>query len=370
MKISKIAVWHLNLPLSKPYWLSGGRLKFEKLDSTIVRIDSDEGLHGWGESCPWGETYLPAFGGGARAAIELLAPTLLGENPVQIEKLNRLMDVNLPGHLYAKSAIDMACWDIIGKKAGLPLCDLLGGRATDYVLTNSSISTGTPEEMNGYIADARARGYTVHSAKVGGPDVSKDIERIEAIAAALPSKEKVTFDVNRAWTSGTAIEVMNRVAGVANSWFEQPCETFNQCLHVRRNTRQPILLDECMHTMNDHILAYKEGACEGVKVKPNRLGGITKCKQVRDFGISVGWQMHIEDVGGTVLADTATMHLAQSTPIENQLASWIAHDHLVDDIAPGQGARNVNGKTSAPDLPGIGVEPELDLLAEPVAVYA
>ena len=122
--------------------------------------------------------------------------------------------------------------------------------------------------------------------------------------------------------------------------------------------------------MNDHILAHKEGACEGVKVKPNRLGGITKCKQVRDFGISVGWQMHIEDVGGTVLADTATMHLAQSTPIENQLASWIAHDHLVDDIAPGQGSRNINGKTTAPDLPGIGVEPEADLLGQPLRIYS
>jgi len=263
----------------------------------------------------------------------------------------------------------MACWDILGKVAGLPVCDLLGGREAGPVLTNSSISNGTPEAMLALIADARGRGYRVHSCKVGGDDIAGDIARIEAIAGTLPAGEKVTFDVNRAWLPANAIEVMNAVAGIANGWFEQPCETLEECHHVRAHTRQPIMLDECLHNMADHIRANRLGACEGVKVKPNRLGGLTRARQVRDFGLSVGWRMHVEDVGGTVLADTAAIHLAQSTPASHRHASWIGHDHLVDDIAPDQGARNVDGATTAPDLPGLGVEPELDRLGEPCAVF-
>ena len=370
MKIAGITVWHLDLPLSKPYWLSGGRLKFERLDSTIVRIDTDDGPSGWGEGCPWGSTYLPAFGHGIRAGIEELARALLGQDPRKLDVLNRTMDVALPGHPYIKAAIDIACWDILGKTAGLPLCDLLGGRDGDAVLTNSSISNGTPEEMVALIADARARGYTVHSCKVGGTDPAADIARIEAVMSGLPASERITFDVNRAWTPAVAVEVMNVVAGVAPGWYEQPCETMEQCIHVRHNTRQPIMLDECLHTMGDHVHAHGAGACEGVKVKPNRLGGLTRARQIRDFGVSVGWQMHLEDVGGTVLADTAAIYLAQSTPQANRLASWIGHDHLVEDIAPGQGSRNDQGTTVAPDLPGLGVTPDLEKLGEPVAVYA
>ena len=369
MRIAAIAVWRLDLPLRRPYRLSGGRLGVERLDSTVVRLATDEGLHGWGESCPWGATYLPAFGRGVRAGIEELAPTLLGLDPRRIDVASRAMDAALPGHPYVKSAIDMACWDILGRSAELALCDLLGGREAGAVAANSSIPTGAPEAMAEGVAAARAAGYRVHSCKVGGTDAARDIARIRAVTAALEEGERVTFDANRAWTPALAVEVMNRVAGEAPGWFEQPCETLDQCLHVRRRTRQPIVLDECLHSFGDHIAAHGAGACEGVKVKPARLGGFAQARRARDFGVSVGWRMHVEEVGGTVLADTAAIHLAQSTPESHRMASWLAHEHLACDIAPGQGARNDNGWTSAPDLPGIGVEPEPDRLGEPVAVY-
>ena len=98
MKISRITVWQMDLPLSHPYFLSGGRLRFDRLDSTFVRIDTDEGLNGWGEACPWGHTYLPAHGPGVRAGIETIAPAMIGLDPRGIDHLNAVMDVTLPGH--------------------------------------------------------------------------------------------------------------------------------------------------------------------------------------------------------------------------------------------------------------------------------
>jgi L-alanine-DL-glutamate epimerase-like enolase superfamily enzyme len=369
MKISRIQVWQLDLPLTEPYFLSGGRLKFEQLDSTFIRIETDDGLHGWGEACPWGHTYLPAHGPGIRAGLATMAPTLVGQDPCGLDALNRLMDVTLPGHPYVKSGVEMACWDILGKRAGLPLWKLFGSGAENppEVLVNSSIPTGTPDQMLAKIEQAAGKGYTTHSAKVGGDDVNQDIERIEAISAGLKPGHKVTFDVNRAWTPGVAIQVLNSVS--ARDWVEQPCETLAECAHVASRVTNPIMLDECMHTFADHLQAWKLGACEGVKVKPNRLGGLTRARQVRDLGIQLGWQMHVEDVGGSVLADTAALHLAASTPQKNRLASWLCHYHLAVDPAPGQGARNCGGSARLPSLPGIGVEPDLTMLGEPVAEY-
>jgi L-alanine-DL-glutamate epimerase-like enolase superfamily enzyme len=368
VKITGIEVWQLDLPLSKPYWLSGGRLKFEQLDSTFVRIDTDAGVSGWGEGCPWGHTYLPAHGGGIRAALDLLAPALIGQNPLALDHINALMDTQLPGHLYAKAALDIACWDILGKASGQPLYRLLGAPEPAAVAINSSISTGTPEEMVALILDASAQGYRTHSAKIGGSDIALDLARMDAIADALPTGEAVTFDINRAWTPGHAVEVLN--SSRARGWIEQPCQTMDQCLHVAKRVRQPIMLDECLSSFDDHLQAWKLGACEGVKVKPNRLGGLTRCRQVRDFGVSVGWAMHIEDVGGSALADTVALHLAASTPEANRLASWLSHAHLAVDPCPGQGARNLDGLARVPDLPGHGVTPDLSILGAACASYS
>ncbi|MER9177534.1 mandelate racemase/muconate lactonizing enzyme family protein [Mesorhizobium sp. M0955] len=367
MKITSITVWQVDLPLSKPYWLSGGRLRFDKLDSTFVRIDTDEGISGWGEGCPWGNTYLPAHGPGIRAGIETIAPSLLGQDPCALDAINRTMDVALPGHLYVKSALDMACWDILGHVSGMPLWRLLGGDKADPVAVNSSISTGSNDEMIALIREAYEHGYRTHSAKVGGSDPVVDISRIAAIEAALRPDETVTYDVNRAWVPAVAVQVLNNVA--LRGWVEQPCETLAQCAQVASRVKQPIMLDECLHTFQDHLDAWKLGACEGVKVKPNRVGGLTKARQIRDFGVSVGWQMHLEDLGGSALADTAAIHLASSTPRENRLASWLCHHHLAVDPVPGQGARNVKGYATPPSAPGLGVSPDANRLGAPVSTF-
>ena len=174
MRIVRITVWQKDLPLEKPYWLSGGRLKFETLDSTFLRIETDQGLTGWGEGCPWGNTYLPAHGPSIRASIETLAPALLGLDPRKLGHVEQAMDLELPGHLYAKAPLDMACWDIAGQAAGRPIADMLGGRYDTTTPIASSISTGTPEEVLAEVQRYRDRGYSVHSVKIGA-DVAADI---------------------------------------------------------------------------------------------------------------------------------------------------------------------------------------------------
>ncbi len=366
MKISRIRVYQVELPLAKPYRLSGGRLLFERLDSTIVEMETDAGTVGWGEGCPWGSTYLPAFPGGIRAGLEELAPQIIGHDPRRIDRINQTLDTALPGHPYIKSALDMACWDILGKFTGLPVCELLGGRVAGDVTLHSSISTGTPEQMLGYLADARAKGYRTHSCKIGA-DVAQDIARIRTIDGELPAGESITYDVNRAWLPDEAVRVMNAVRGV-DAYFEQPCETFEECLKVRRATAQPIILDESIQSFPDLVRAHETGACEAIGLKVGRVGGLTKARRMRDFCMALGIRMNIEETGGSEIADTAAMHLAQATPDTHRRATWLCHDMLTVSVAEG-GARNLGGISQAPDAPGLGITPKHDVLGEPVAVY-
>ena len=167
----------------------------EVFDSTIVKVETDAGLTGVGEVCPLGPFYLPAYAEGVRAGIRELGPHLIGEDPTQLLPLNRIMDAVLKGHPYVKSALDMACWDVLGQASGQPVCELLGGRFGDDFVLYRAISQCTPEEMASNVAEYRAEGYTRFQLKVGGdPDV--DIERIEAVSEQIQAGEKLVADAN------------------------------------------------------------------------------------------------------------------------------------------------------------------------------
>ena len=369
MKITRISVFQKDLNLSRPYSLSGGRLSFKRIDSTFVRIETDENIHGWGEACPWGVTYLPAHGKGIRAVIDEIGHLLIGLDPRRSNHIDRTMDLALPGHLYGKAALDIACWDIRAKAANLSVVDALGGRFDESTPIASSVSTNAPEDMMVEIDRYRAMGYHVHSAKVGA-DVDMDIKRIRYMAEHQNPGELIFYDVNRAWLPAEAIQVMNATSDLP-IMFEQPCETLDQCAVVRTQTTQVISIDERLESFEDMLRIQGQRIGEVVNIKLNRVGGLTKAVKLRDFCLNTGIKMLTMDTGGTVLADTVVQHFAQSIPRESRLGTWLCHDLLdaAAEVAPGQGSRNQSGLTSAPDLIGIGVEPELALLGDPIAVY-
>ncbi|MCA8995269.1 MAG: mandelate racemase, partial [Planctomycetaceae bacterium] len=211
MKIKRIKVHQVDLPLREgSYHWSGGK-SVSVFDSTIVGIETDEGLVGWGEVCPLGPFYLPAFGAGARAGIRELGPHLIGSSPLEITRLNQRMDAALKGHPYVKSAIDMACWDLLGKAAGMPVCELLGGRYGDDVILYRAISQETPEAMAAKVAGYREEGYRRFQLKVGCRDVDLDIARIRAVAAELKSGDILVADANTGWLKHEALRVCRGV---------------------------------------------------------------------------------------------------------------------------------------------------------------
>ena len=367
MKITRIAVFHVELPLEHPYWLSGGRLKFEQLDATLVRIDTDAGITGWGEGTPWGHTYVPAHGPGIRAGIETMAPFVLGLDPRKVLEVERAMDTALPGHLYAKSPVDMACWDIAGQAAGLPIADLMGGGSRTPRPIASSVGAKTVDETRAVMDRYRQRGYVAHSVKIGG-DVERDIARIRDVEQIRLPGELVLYDVNRGWTRQQAIRVM-RATEDLQVMFEQPCETLDDIAAIRSKHAAPVSVDETLVTLQDATRIARDGLAEVFGIKLNRVGGLTKAARMRDVALAHGIDMFVMATGGSVLADTEALHLAATIPDQNCHAVWACQDMLTVDIAGGRGPRNTGGHLHLPETPGLGVHPDQDMLGDPVAVY-
>ena len=366
MKIASITVYQASLPLEHPYWLSGGRLKFEVLDATLVKLETDEGLIGWGEGTPWGHTYVPAHGPGIRAGIETMAPFLLGLNPQKVLEVERAMDLSLPGHLYAKSPIDMACWDIAGQAAGLPIADLMGGGSRTPAPIASSVGAKTVDETREVLARYRDRGYWVHSVKVGG-DVDQNIERIQDVETHRPTKERILYDANRGFTRQQALRVMQ----ATEQWkvmFEQPCETLDDIAAIRPLHSAPVSVDECLVTLQDATRVARDGIAEVFGIKLNRVGGLTKASRIMDISLAHGIDIFVMATGGSVLADTEALHLAATIPDDNMLGVWACQDMITAEIADGAGPRATKGHLHLPEQPGLGVHPQESTLTK-VARY-
>lgn len=367
MKITRITVYQTDLPLEHPYWLSAGRLKFECLDATFVKVETDAGLTGWGEGTPWGHTYVPAHGPGIRAGIETMASFVLGLDPRRVLDVERAMDLALPGHLYAKSPIDMACWDIAGKAAGVPIADLMGGGSRTPRPIASSVGAKTIEETREVIERYRDRGYVAHSVKIGG-DVERDVARIRDVESIRLPGEIVLYDVNRGWTRQQALRVMQATEDL-QVMFEQPGETLDDIAAIRPLHSAPVSVDESLVTLQDAARIARDGLAEVFGIKLNRVGGLTKAARMRDVALAHGIDMFVMATGGSVLADTEALHLAATIPDINCHAVWACQDMLTVDIANGRGPRNTDGHLHLPEGPGLGVEPDDDRLGDPVAVY-
>ena len=353
--------------MEHPYWLSAGRLKFEVLDATFVKIETDEGLIGWGEGTPWGHTYVPAHGPGIRAGIATMMPFILGLDPRRLLDVERAMDLALPGHLYAKSPIDMACWDIAGQAAGLPIADLMGGGSRTPRPIASSVGAKTIADTRSVMERYRQRGYIAHSVKIGG-DVAADIARIEDVEANRRPDEIILYDVNRGWTRQQALRVLSATEHL-NIMVEQPGETLDDIAAIAGKHATPVSVDESLMTLQDAARIARDGVAEIFGIKLNRVGGLTKAARMRDIALAHGIDMFVMATGGSVLADAEALHLAATIPDANCLAVWACQDMLTIDIAGGRGPRNINGHLHLPEAPGLGVHPDEDALGSAVAVY-
>lgn len=367
MKIKAINVYQVDLRLKEGRysWADG---KFvEVFDCTIVGVETDEGLTGYGEVCPLGPFYLPAYGPGVRAGIAELAPHLIDAEASELGKINLIMDDALLGHPYVKSGIDMACWDLLGKKIDFPVCELLGGRYGDSVQLYRAISQQSPDAMAKNIAEYRAEGYTKFQLKVGG-DPDEDIARIHATRRILDQGEVLVADANTGWLMHQATRVVDGIA-MLDVYIEQPCKSYEESLTIRQRTTRPFILDENIDSLQALLRAYGDGAMDVINLKISKVGGLTKARQIRDICVSLGIAMTIEDSWGGDIITAAIAHLAHSTPERFRFSATDFNSYVDVRTATGAPVRE-DGKMRAGQSPGLGIMPDFDSLGSPVACYS
>ena len=269
----------------------------------------------------------------------------------------------MKGHPYVKSAIDMACWDILGKAAQMPVCNLLGGRYGEDVVLYRAISQRPAAEMAANVADYRSQGYRRFQLKVGGR-ADDDIQRIRAAREVLEPTDKLVADANTGWLMHDAMRVVKAVSDL-DVYIEQPCTTYAQCLSIRRNTHLPFILDEVIDSIDAILQGKADGAMDCVNIKISKFGGLTKARQARDLCVSLGIAMTIEDSWGGDIITAAISHLAHSTPTDYLFSSTDFNSYVTQSIADGAPQR-IDGRMSASTEPGLGITPKFDVLGDPV----
>jgi L-alanine-DL-glutamate epimerase-like enolase superfamily enzyme len=367
MKITAVNVYQIDLPLKEGRYAWADGKFVEVFDSTIVRLDTDAGVSGFGEICPLGPFYLPSYATGARTGIVELAPHILGLDPCQTGVVMSAMDFAMRGHPYVKSALDIACWDILGQVSGQPVCNLLGGRHGDSVILYRAISQDTPEKMAQSVSGYRDEGYRRFQLKVGS-DPKTDIERIRAVREALHPDDILVADANTGWTLHEAMRVASAVKDI-DVYIEQPCMTYEECLSVRQHTNNPFVLDECVDGVDMLCRAFNDRAMDIVNIKISKLGGLTKARQARNLCASMGVAMTIEDTWGGDVITAAIAHLAHSTPEKFRFTSTDFNSYVSTSFAAGAPQR-VNGTMQASVEAGLGVDVDMDKLGDPVSVIS
>lgn len=367
MRITRIALHLVPLTSHETYVMADGKACAE-VESVILRLDSDEGLTGWGEVCPI-PRYLPAYARGVIPAIAELAETLIGADPVGPEALMARCEAALQGHRYAKSALDIALWDLTAKAAGLPLYRLLGGRQQQSAPLYHSITCVAPARMAEIAVAAREQGIAQFQAKLGADgDWQADVARLRAVREAVGPGPLIYADWNCGASRIDAIRVA-RAAAETDVMLEQPCQSLEACAEVRRASGLPMKIDEAAHDTESLLKAHGLGCLDAVAVKLSKFGGLGAARRARDLCLALESAMIVEDTWGSDIATAALAHLAVATPQRALLAACDLSGYVTPRVAP-DGPERSAGRLAPAERPGLGVTPDLDLLGAPDAVFA
>lgn len=366
MHIREIRTYHVSLPVKGASYRMA-RAEVTELDSTLVEIVADNGLSGWGETCPIGPVYQPHHARGARAALDEILPGLLGMDLYSPRAIGVHMDRLLSGHGYAKAAVDIAILDLVARSRDMQVCELLGGALTDRVPSYYSTTLGEPAEIARIARERRDEGYPRIQVKVG-QDVEHAIETVRRVHEAIGTSVRIAVDANGGLTMRDALRLSTTCAAVPFV-FEQPCATMEEVMALRGRIHHAIYLDENTESLNAVLRAISSNAADGFGFKVTRLGGLSNAAVARDLCALRSLPHTCDDAwGGDVIA-AACVHLAATVDPRLMEGAWIAEPYTSGIYDPDRHVTVSNGHIRLPQGPGLGVTPNRDVLGEPASVH-
>jgi 4-hydroxyproline betaine 2-epimerase len=367
MRIAEVHIYRHDLPVHNgPYKMA--RAEVRSLSTTLVKLVSDNGLVGWGETCPVGPTYAESHAAGAVAALSEMAPGLTGAEALPVP-LHRGMDALLNGHNYAKAAVDIAVHDLLGKHLGVSVSDLLGGAVTDSVPSCYSIIIGPPDDTARIAAEKRAEGYPRLQVKIGGRPVEEDIETVRKVWEVVRgSGMHLAVDGNRSLTTRDALRLSRECPDIPFV-MEQPCNTFEDLQKIRSQVSHGIYMDESATSLNAAITAAGTGLVDGFGMKLTRIGGLHPMRAFRDLCAARNLPHTCDDSWGGDIIAAACTHIGATVAPELLDGVWLATDHIEGHYDHEDGIRIEGGHIKRPQGPGLGIVPDEDLFGTPVASF-
>jgi L-alanine-DL-glutamate epimerase-like enolase superfamily enzyme len=367
MKITELHIYAHELPVRDgPYRMA--MTVVWTLPTTLVKLVSDTGHVGWGETCPVGSTYAEMHVEGARAALQAMGPGLLGAEIAPLT-LHRQMDGLLAGHNYAKAAIDIAAHDLMGRALGVPVATLLGGALTDRVPSYYSTIVGDPDETARIAAEKATEGYPRLQIKVGGRPVGQDVETVRKVWERVRGTGvRLAVDGNRSLTTRDAL-TLSRDCPDIPFVLEQPCNTVEELARIRPQPRHGIYMDENGINLNTVITAMGTGLVDGFGMKVTRIGGLHPMRVFRDLCAVRNLPHTCDDSWGGDIIAAACTHVGATVQPTLMEGAWIAQTYIDGPYDSGNGVKIEGGHIKLPAGPGLGVVPDEGIFGAPVASF-
>ena len=367
MRVTEIHIYQQDLPVvGGSYRMSHSSVA--SMDTTIVEVITDEGMIGYGETCPVGSVYAPQHAAGARAALAEIAPRLLGRDPMLTEVCGHVMDDALNGHRYAKAALNIAMWDILGKHCGLRVCDLLGGALRERVPSYAVIDVTTPEDAAAAADEHQSAGFGRVQLKIGGRSVEEDIASVRQVCGVLLPGVRLAVDANRSLTIADAVALTESCRDL-QFVLEQPCNTLDELTALRARAHHPIFVDELAEDLTGVLRAISMGVADGFGLKLTRLGGLSAMRTARDVCRATRRPHTCDDTWGGDIIAAACVHIGSTVRPELLEGVWIAAPYIEHHYDPHHGIRLVNGCIDVPKRPGLGISPDAACWGTPIQSY-
>lgn len=362
MRITRVQSFPVRIPLKPKYHMISALGRHEVSEYLLVRIETDAGIDGVGEA-----TVLPQWSGetvwSAQALVDcILAPRLVGMDVSDLAAIDRLLEQSAVGNWFTKSAIEMACWDILGKEAGKPVYELLGGPVRERrIRCRFSMGAYDTNRARARAAELIDAGFTTIKVKVG-TGIADDVARVAAVRETIGPECDLVIDANCGYDASNAIELAKRLAPYRVSLFEQPTPRgdFHALAEVRRAIagQMVVMADDICFDLADAQECIRNDACDVISVYPGKNGGIARSKRIAEYAAQHGVACSIGSNLELDMATAAMAHLVVACPnmqVEKYPGDMLGPDY--HEISVARNPISINGPVvTISDQPGLGVD--------------
>lgn len=290
----------------------------DKVNYLLVKIEGSNGLEGWGEAAflggpTWSEEGVES----AQAAVETyIGPFLIGKDFTKVEELRQLMGNLVRGNHFARAAVEMALFDLLGKTRDVPVYDLLGGKVRDQIPLSWSLASGTIDAEIKEAEEMQKTGISIFKFKTGLLRPEEDIERVRSIRQSLGNEVKLRIDANQGWNRFTAIQAIRGMEPYNLDFAEQPVPRtdIDSLAYIARKVNVPLLADESLGSLQDAIQLVKLDAVNMFGIKLTKAGGFLGSKRLAAIAEGANFPCYVGCMIETGIGNAAYLHFAVSTP--------------------------------------------------------